>query len=244
MSLAAIVMAAGRGTRMGSGTPKPLVRVAGRRMVDWVFDAARGAGASPVVVVASPAVGEALAGVGVDVAVQEEASGTGGAVAAARPALERFAGDVLVLAADVPLVTASTLGALVAEHRRAGAGVTLLSLESPEPLPYGRVVRDEGGALQAIVEEADATADERAIAELSSSIYVFRAGALWSAVACLDAGNAKGELQLSSAVRRVVESGLPGAVVRAADPVEGHGVNTPADLEVAASVLRRRPAPS
>jgi bifunctional UDP-N-acetylglucosamine pyrophosphorylase/glucosamine-1-phosphate N-acetyltransferase len=177
---------------------------------------------------------------GVRVAVQAEPTGTGGAVAAARPVLQDFVGDVLVLAADTPLVRGSTLASLVAEHRRSGAGVTILSFESPEPLPYGRVLRDGSGSLRGVVEERDATAAELAIPELNSSIYVFRTVALWDAVDRLDRLNAKQELQLTSAVRHVVEAGHGGATVTAPDPVEAHGVNTPADLALAESVLRRR----
>jgi bifunctional UDP-N-acetylglucosamine pyrophosphorylase/glucosamine-1-phosphate N-acetyltransferase len=239
MSLAAIVMAAGRGTRMGSSTPKPLLELAGRPMVEWVIAAARGLDPAPLVVVASPETRYAYAGV--DVAVQQEPGGTAGAVAAARPILAGFGGDLLVLAADTPLVTTATLAALVAEHRRSSAGVTLLSLESDEPLAYGRVIRDGAGALKAVVEERDASDAELEVRELNASVYVFRASALWRSLERLDTNNAKLELQLTSAVCQIVASGLPGSVVAAADPVEAHGVNTPGDLAAAEAVLRQRP---
>ena len=238
MRLAAIVMAAGRGSRMGRGA-KPLLELAGRPMVDWVIDAARGLDPRPLVVVASPETRDGFSGV--EVAVQEDPTGTGGAIIAARCSiLLDFIGDVLVLAADTPLVTTATLASLVAEHRRADAGVTLLSFESPRPLPYGRVLRDEAGALAAVVEERDATAAERSVRELNASVYAFRAQALWQAVARLDTENAQRELQLTSAVGHIVEAGDAGAVLKAADPMEAHGVNTPDDLALAEAALRQR----
>src|SRR5438552_1040331 len=125
--LAALVMAGGLGTRMRSATPKHFHRLLGRRMVDWVIAAGAGLDPERLVVVASPeSAGEFE---GVEVAVQPEPRGTGDAVAAARPALEGFEGDLLVLSGDTPLLTPELLGELVAEHRRSGADVTILSFE-------------------------------------------------------------------------------------------------------------------
>jgi len=122
--LAAVVMAGGLGTRMRSATPKHLHPLLGRRMVDWVIEAARSAGVERVVVVASPATRELFDGL--EVAVQEEPLGTGDAVRAARGALGALAGDVLVLNGDVPALTGGTLQALVATHRAERATATVL----------------------------------------------------------------------------------------------------------------------
>src|SRR5205823_4576034 len=149
--------------------------------VDWVIGVARELGADPLVVVTSPSSVERFAGV--TVAVQEEPRGTGDAVAAARPALEGFDGDVFVLSGDTPLLTAELLGALRDEHRRAAADATLLSFEPDTPFPYGRVVRDpKSAAVLEVVEEADTTDEQRAIRELNSSTYVFRTEPLWRAL--------------------------------------------------------------
>src|SRR5579859_3113449 len=148
--LAAVVMAGGLGTRMKSATPKHLHPLLGRRMVDWVIAAARDAGVERVVVVASP--DSAGSYDGLEVAVQQEALGTGDAVRSARAALEDSTGDVLVLNGDVPALSAETVLALVETHRSANAAATVLSFEPPAARAYGRIVRDGDGRLARIVE--------------------------------------------------------------------------------------------
>jgi bifunctional UDP-N-acetylglucosamine pyrophosphorylase/glucosamine-1-phosphate N-acetyltransferase len=236
--LAAVVMAGGLGTRMKSETPKHLHGLLGRRVVDWVLDAATGTGAEPVVVVASPDTSDAYDGV--TVAVQERPLGTGDAVAAARQTLDGFDGAVLVLDAAAPLLTAELLSGLVDEHARQGASVTLLSFEPEAPLPYGRILRDDEGAVRGIVEESDASPEERKLRELNASTYVFDAAALWRALSRIDAKNAKGELYLTDAVAHIVEAGGHAAAYRSPDPVAPLGINNRAELAVAAAALRDR----
>jgi bifunctional UDP-N-acetylglucosamine pyrophosphorylase/glucosamine-1-phosphate N-acetyltransferase len=173
-------MAAGIGTRMKSATPKHLHPLLGRRMVDWVVEAARAGGVERIVVVASPQTSGLLDGV--EVAVQEKPLGTGDAVRSARAALEDFRGNVLVLNGDVPALRAETIRALVETHCRAGAAATVLSFEPADPGAYGRIVRDGDGRLARIVEAADASAEETAVREVNSGIYVFRAEKLWPAL--------------------------------------------------------------
>lgn len=236
-------MAAGLGTRMRSSTPKHLHPLLGRRLLDWVLAATEPLGASPFVVVCSPDTRAGLEDTlpaGVALAVQEEPRGTGDAVAAGRAALGGFEGDLLVLAGDTPLLTADVLDALVAEHRAAGATVTALSFEPPDPGSYGRIVRDGSGRLTAIVEAVDASPGELAIREVNSSIYVFRVPALWDAIAGLEPHNAQGELYLTDAVRHVAAAGGVASVSKAADPAAVEGVNTRVELARAAAVLRDR----
>jgi bifunctional UDP-N-acetylglucosamine pyrophosphorylase/glucosamine-1-phosphate N-acetyltransferase len=236
-------MAAGLGTRMRSRTPKHLHPLLGRRLVDWVVEAVRMLAPSPLVVVASPATEEELRAAlspGVAVAVQAEPKGTGDAVAAAQRALEGFAGDVLVLSGDTPLLTPELLRTLVATHRRERADVTVLSFEPPDPRLYGRIVRAPDGSLRGIVEAADATPEELAVREVNSSIYVFEADALWQALERLDPHNAQGELYLTDAVRHLVAAGRRAAVHVAPDAREAEGVNTRAELAFAAAALRDR----
>jgi bifunctional UDP-N-acetylglucosamine pyrophosphorylase/glucosamine-1-phosphate N-acetyltransferase len=235
--LAAVVMAAGRGTRMRSAMPKHLHPLLGRRMVDWVVVTARALAPEPLVIVASPETSDAVEGA--TVVVQQQARGTGDAVATAREALEGFAGDVLVLSGDTPLLTPALLGALVAEHRAADAAVTVLAAELDDR-PYGRLVRGSGGDLERIVEERDASSEELAIRERNTSIYVFEAAALWPALERLDAGNAQGELYLTDTIGHIVADGRRAAVFTAPDPAAAEGVNTRADLAVAAAALRDR----
>ena len=242
-ALAAIVMAAGLGTRMRSDRPKHLHPLLGRRVLDWALVPAKPLGPDPLVVVCSPETREEFAQTLPDEAellVQAKPRGTGDAVASAKAALERFSGDVLVLDGAAPLLTTSVLEELLGEHRRTGASVTVLSIEPDEPLPYGRVLRDDEGGLRAIVEEEDASPEERAVRELNTSIYVFKSADLWSAVDRVEAHNAQGELYLTDAVLHIVADGKRGAVYRAADPIVGLGINNRAELAQAAGVLRAR----
>jgi bifunctional UDP-N-acetylglucosamine pyrophosphorylase/glucosamine-1-phosphate N-acetyltransferase len=231
-------MAAGMGTRMRSALPKHLHPLLGRRVVDWVIGAAGQAGAGRIVVVAAPDTSDAYEGV--TVAVQEQPLGTGDAVRSAWGALEGFAGRVLVLDAAAPLLTGEHLAALVDEHERQGAAVTILTVEPDRSLPYGRVVRDADGWVEAIVEEKDATEAQRAITELNSSIYVFEATPLWESLEKLDAQNAQGELYLTDTISHIVAGGGRAAAWVCPDPLAGLGINTRVELAVAGAVLRDR----
>ena len=233
-------MAGGLGTRMRSATPKHLHPLLGRRVVDWVLDAARALEAEPIVVVASPSTRDEYGERDLTVAVQEVARGTGDAVESARDVLRGFDGRVLVLDAAAPLLTAETLRPLVDEHERSGAAVTLLSIEPAEQLPSGRVLRDGAGAVQAIVEERDATPEQRAVRELNSSIYVFESGPLWDALESLDSDNAQGELYLTDTIAQLVASGRGAGAYRSPDSVSPVGINDRVELAFAASVLRDR----
>jgi bifunctional UDP-N-acetylglucosamine pyrophosphorylase / glucosamine-1-phosphate N-acetyltransferase len=230
-------MAAGLGTRMKSSLPKHLHPLLGRRLVDWVIEAARQVGPEPLVVVSSPDHRDAFPGV--TVAVQDEPLGTGDAVRAARTAVDGAA-DVLVLSGDHPLLTGAALADLLAAHRESGAAATVLSFEPPDPRSYGRIVRDGDGRLQGIVEAADASPGQLELREVNSSIYVFDAERLWPALEGLEPRNAQGELYLTDAVSHLVEAGAPVAVHRAGDPAEIEGVNTRAELAAAAAALRDR----
>jgi bifunctional UDP-N-acetylglucosamine pyrophosphorylase/glucosamine-1-phosphate N-acetyltransferase len=236
--LAGVVMAGGLGTRMRSATPKHLHPLLGRRMVDWVLEAARPLGPEPLVVVASPDTADAFDGVAV--AVQEQPLGTGDAIRSARTALAGVARDVLVLSGDTPLLTAELLSRLVETHRGHDAAATVLSFSPADVRNYGRVLRDGDGNLSAIVEAVDATPEQLRAREVNSSIYVFRADALWPALERLTPHNVQGELYLTDAVCFLVEDGERVAVHEAPDPEEAEGVNTRAELAAAAAQLRDR----
>ena len=231
-------MAAGLGTRMRSDVPKHLHQILGRRMVDWVLAASKTLGVEQIVVVVSPTTAADFDGL--TVAVQEEPLGTGDAVRRARAALEGRVDDVLVLSGDTPLLTPQILGQLVDTHRRAGVAATVLSFEPDDPKQYGRVLRAADGGLAAIVEHRDATAEEREVREVNSSIYVFRADRLWPVLDRLDPHNAQGELYLTDTVAILVGDGERVAVHKGDDPVETEGVNTRVELAAAAAALRDR----
>jgi bifunctional UDP-N-acetylglucosamine pyrophosphorylase/glucosamine-1-phosphate N-acetyltransferase len=238
--LAAVVLAAGLGTRMRSATPKHLHPLLGRRLVDWVVEATGALGPEPLVVVTSPESKDAFAGV--TVAVQDEPRGTGDAAAAAREALVGFEGDVLVVSGDAAAITSELLGRLLETHRREAAAATVLSFDRAEPGTYGRVVRDGDGRLSAIVEATDANEEVLALKEVNSSIYVFAADKLWPALERLRPANAQGELYLTDTVRDLAAAGERVAVHKAEPGAEAwcEGVNTRAELAAAAAVLRDR----
>jgi len=236
--LAAVVMAGGLGTRMKSATPKHLHPLLGRRMVDWVVQAARDAGVERVVVVASP--DSAASFDGVEVAVQQEPLGTGDAVRSARDALASAGGDVLVLNGDVPALTPAAVRDLVDTHRTHDAAATVLAFEPADTREYGRIVRDGNGDLARIVEAADASGDELSLREVNSGIYAFRADKLWPVLERLEPHNAQGELYVTDTLGLLVADGETVAVATAPVPWEVEGINTRAELAFVAGKLRDR----
>jgi len=223
-----VILAAGQGTRMRSGTPKVLHDLCGRPMIAWPIAAALAAGARKVVVVDGPQrVLEGHLPDGVILAVQPVANGTGGAVQAAAEHLD--AGPVLVLNGDVPLVTAEALDELLRAHGASGAQACLATMELDDPTGYGRIVRAADGSIARVVETkvaGDATEDELAIREVNAGVYAFDGAALRDALATLAPDNAQGELYLPSALaplERVVAHPL-------ADPELLLGVNDRVEL--------------
>jgi len=222
---------------MRSAVPKHLHPILGRRMVDWIVEAALPLGPAPLAIVASPDTADQFPGL--TVAVQERSLGTGDAVRSARAALAG-AEEVLILSGDTPLLTTQLLEELIATHRTSGAGATVLSFVPDDIRSYGRIVRDPDGHVESIVEAVDATPAQLTIDEANSSIYVFRADLLWPALDRLQPANAQGELYLTDAVRDLVADGHTVAVHVAADARETEGVNTRVELAAAAAALRDR----
>ncbi|HWK43704.1 MAG TPA: bifunctional UDP-N-acetylglucosamine diphosphorylase/glucosamine-1-phosphate N-acetyltransferase GlmU [Stellaceae bacterium] len=240
-SLAALVLAAGKGTRMNSDLPKVMHKVAGRSMLAHVLDRLATLQPDRVVVVAGPAmptVEAAAAGHGL--AIQETARGTAHAVAAARDALADAAFDtVLVAYGDTPLLGAETLARLVAARREADAAVVVLGMRPDDPSPYGRLLVKPDGSLEAIVEAADATPDQRAIGLVNSGVMAIDGRRLFALIDQIDDHNAKGEFYLTDIVAKARAEGLPCRVVEApADELVG--VNSRADLAAAEAVLQGR----
>ena len=197
---AVIVMAAGKGTRMRSVTPKVLHRIGGRSLVDHAVTAARGLEPHHLVVVVRherDAVVAHLAEVAPDAvpADQDEVPGTGRAVACGLASLpEDLTGPVVVTSGDVPLLDTATLQALLAQHNERGDAVTLLTTELEDPSGYGRVVREADGTVSAVVEQRDATEAQRAIREINAGVYVFDAVHLRTALTTLGTDNDQGEV--------------------------------------------------
>ena len=243
-TLASIVLAAGRGTRMKSRVPKLLHPACGRPLLAWSLGAVEPLGASPAVVVVPPDEPQlaVLVPEWATAAVQHTARGTGDAVLAAREALAGFAGDVLVMNADHPLIEADTLRDLVAAHRTAGAATTLLTFERTATIgeDFGRIVRDASGNVTGIVEVRDASPDQRSIAEVNSGYYVARADLLWSALDRVTDDNDQGELYLTDIVGILSADGAGVHAHVHDDPLVAKGVNTRVDLAEADAELRAR----
>jgi bifunctional UDP-N-acetylglucosamine pyrophosphorylase / glucosamine-1-phosphate N-acetyltransferase len=231
-----LILAAGRGTRMRSRTPKVLHELCGIPMVLWPVRAALAAGAGQVVVVDSPE--RALEGVlpeGVRLAVQPHSNGTGGAVVAGLAQLDSDDADapVVVLSGDVPLVSAETIAELVHAHEVSGADATMASTLLDDPSGYGRVVRDAEGAVESVVEtktDGDATPEQLQIREVNTGIYVFSVHTLRKALPCLSADNAQGELYLPQALDLIRADGGMVAAHAVADERLVLGVNDRAAL--------------
>jgi bifunctional UDP-N-acetylglucosamine pyrophosphorylase/glucosamine-1-phosphate N-acetyltransferase len=193
--LACIVMAGGKGTRMRSARTKVLHPVCGRPILGWVLEAARQAGAAPLVVVTPPEADEvrALLDAGTVAAVQPEARGTGHAVQCGLAALPAgFDGDVLVVSGDTPLIRGDVLREIVSTHRGTGAVATLLSVDVPGPNAYGRVVRGPDGVVDRVVEVRDATAEELSVTEINAGFYAFDAARLRIALDAVRPDNDQG----------------------------------------------------
>jgi bifunctional UDP-N-acetylglucosamine pyrophosphorylase / glucosamine-1-phosphate N-acetyltransferase len=241
-----VILAAGQGTRMRSKVPKVLHELCGRPMVLWPVLAALEAGAGRVVVVDSPE--QALAAAlpeGVELAVQQQPDGTGGAAVAAMSKLDSEAppgsdpqAPIVILSGDVPLVGADVIRDLVQAHLHGGAAATMATTSLEDPAGYGRVVRDSSGAVVRVVETkrpGDASEEDLAIREVNTGIFVFDASALRAALPRLDAENAQGELYLPQALEEIrADGGVVGAHL-VDDPRVVLGVND----RVALAQLRR-----
>ena len=241
----AVVLAAGRGTRMRSQRPKVLHHVAGRAMLHVVCDALAAAGFErQVVVAAAPDDEVARAAEGrAAVAVQHAPLGTGHAALAARAAAAD-AQRVLIVHADLPLLTAETFAALARAQREQDADLAFLTVELDDPSGYGRVLRSNGrgtghGAVAGIVEETGTDADTRRIREVNAGVYAAEAAWLWEALDRLGPGP-RGEVYLPDVIRAGLEAGRSIHAHRLEDPAEAQQVNTRAELARADRALRDR----
>jgi bifunctional UDP-N-acetylglucosamine pyrophosphorylase/glucosamine-1-phosphate N-acetyltransferase len=252
--VAALVLAAGMGKRMNSDLPKVLHPMAGRPLLAHVLDTLDALGVGRKVVVIGhqrERVRAAFADrTDLEWAVQAEQRGTGHACMMAEPALGDFAGTLLVVCGDTPLLTAKTLDDLLRTHAASGASVTVLSMRLPDPAGYGRIVRTPSGAgIERIVEEKDATAVERAIDEVNSGIYAFSYPRLADMLERLTSHNAQGEYYLTDTVALLRDAGAVTSVVCCADYRELLGINTVEQLaeaerihrEIASGAPERRP---
>ncbi len=232
--VAAVVLAAGEGKRMNSSLPKVAHLCAGKPLVRHVVDAARAAGADPMVCVVGHGA-EVVSALVPDVtcALQPERKGTGDAVRCGLPVLEEagFAGSVLVLNGDCPLISSETLASLAATQQQTQAAVVVLTFEVEDPFGYGRIIRDAAtGDVLRIVEQKDATSEEAAVQECNSGFYCFDSQVLAEALTHLTADNAQGEYYLTDVLELARTAGHRVVACRAQSATECLGVNTPEQL--------------
>jgi bifunctional UDP-N-acetylglucosamine pyrophosphorylase/glucosamine-1-phosphate N-acetyltransferase len=241
-----IVLAAGEGKRMKSSLPKVLHPLLGRTVLGHVLEAARhGLGDSQVLVVVGHGADQVrghLAEIAptAGTVLQAEQRGTGHAVRMVLEAVGDLSGSVVVVNGDFPLVRTATLAGLVGAHESAGAAATILTAEVPNPFGMGRVLRGADGAVERVVEERDASAEERAIREINAGAYVFDAAVLRQMLSKLSSDNDQGEEYLTDVVGLLVAGGYPVAAHRAEDPIEVLGCNDRAELAALRAALRDR----
>lgn len=240
--VAAVILAAGLGTRMKSPLPKVLHELNGKPLVRYVTDTVHALGAERTVVVVSPAtadgIREALRGLPVQFALQNEPKGTGDALKAAARRLRDFRGTVLVMSGDTPLIMPETLQRLLVVHARNREKLSMLSFTAGGAHAYGRIVRS-GGRVAAIVEDRDADAEQKKITEVNSGVYALDASLL-PALKELKLNRAKGEYYLTDLVGIAVKKGYPVGAHPLSTEEELTGVNTPEELYRAGRYLRER----
>jgi len=247
MATTAIILAAGKGTRMKSDLPKVLHPVCDRPMLAYVLDTARKAGCDRLLVVVghkAELVQQTFAEDSRDISwvVQSPQLGTGHAVMVCKDQLAGLQGAVLVLAGDGPLIRPETLRELIETHEAAAAACTLATCILPEPGGYGRIVRDAEGNLQAIIEALDATDEQKVIKEVNVSIYCFDAEALRLAIGRLTNDNAKGEYYLTDALGILAAEGRKLAAVAAVPPEDVLSINTLDELAKVSEIMAAREA--
>jgi len=241
--LVTIVLAAGKGTRMKSRLVKVLHPVAGCPMITYPVQAARKIGCKKVVVVVGhqhERVRTWLGDAEIAFVYQEKQLGSGHAVAVTQDCLKGFEGDVLILCGDVPLITSDTLQHLLAEHRQSGASVSVLSVVLDDPAGYGRIVRNDAGDLTAIVEDKDASAEQKRVREINTGLYCCSAPFLFDAVKRVSTDNEQKEYYLPDIVSIAASRGKGVRAVVTDNTREVMGINDRSGLAEAEKIMRKR----
>ncbi len=239
--VAAVILAAGQGTRMKSENPKVLHPVNGVPLIQWTTDLVKNCRFQRRVVVLPPRLDaiKPIIGKGFAVAIQANPKGTGHALMQVQKILKGFQGDLVVLYGDMPLLKKETLEKLVKTHQQSGAEATLLTANLPNPFGYGRIVRGGQGNILRVVEELDATPEQRRIQEVNTGYVCYKTGALWPALSRIGSKNAKGEYYLTDVVHALIETGKKVQWV-SSSVEEVWGVNDRVQLARAAKILRLR----
>jgi bifunctional UDP-N-acetylglucosamine pyrophosphorylase/glucosamine-1-phosphate N-acetyltransferase len=242
VNYSAVILAAGKGTRMRSEIPKVMHKAAGKTLIRHVIDAVLESGVKDIVVVVGhgrASVEQELAGEGFRFAVQEEQRGTGHALLQAEPYLEKSR-NFLVLPGDTPLLQTNALRAILNHHKDTAAQATVLSCTLQDPTGYGRIVRSAQRRFEAVVEEKDASPEQREISEINSGIYVFMGASVLAALHELKTNNAQKEYYLPDVLDIINRKGQKVEVLRHPSEEDIYGVNDRVQLAYAEKILRRR----
>lgn len=244
--LKAVVLAAGKGTRLYSeqyDLPKVMRLAAGRPLLCYVLGALDFIAPEDTIIVVGYRKEQVISAFeGYAFAEQREQLGTGHAVMAAYGLLDGYDGDVLVCCGDMPLLTRESYLCLCREHEKNGAACTILSGTSSVPLPYGRIIRDENGGFERMVEERDCTPEQKMIDELNSGVYIFDAKTLGGVLSELRSDNSQGEYYLTDAPALIREKGGSVCICKRELGIEIIGVNTPEQLAETERIIESRRA--
>ena len=238
-----IILAAGQGKRMKSGLPKVVHPLCGKPLFLHVLTTAKRLNPAKIAIVighGAEAVRQAYPNGDVTWVVQEQQLGTGHAVLSAKNSFKEFAGDILILSGDVPLISETTLNAIIGLHRKQKASLTFLTASLEGPSGYGRVLRHADGAIAGVVEERDATDTQRRIEEVNVGIYVAPAPFLFSALEKVDNHNEQGEYYLPDTVAIALKQGKQIATLKVDDSREMMGINTREELAQMEKTLQER----
>ncbi len=242
-NLTAIVLAAGKGTRMRSALPKVMHNLLGKPLLSWGLDVIKEMGISRVQVVighGKDILEPYLKNRGVTAILQEEQHGTGHAVACCRHALQDFRGDALILCGDTPLLTTSTLATFLKLHRAQRSGLSVLSAVADDPTGYGRIVRNGTGRFLSIVEEKDAPLSVKEIHEINTGVYLVAVPLIFELLKHVRADNAQNEYYLTDIVSIGLSSGLTVSAFCEASFEEAFGINSRIELSRAEDLLLKR----
>jgi len=242
VNYSAVILAAGKGVRMHSQMPKVLHRVAGKPMIWYVVKAVKEAGIDDIILVVGHGremVREALSDEKLRFVVQEEQLGTGHALMQAQGSIDPD-NTLVVLAGDTPLLEGKTLKKLLDFHRQQQALATVLSALLPDPFGYGRIIRQADGGLERIVEEKDASPEEKEITEINTGMYCFQAGAVFAALSRIERSNVQGEYYLTDVLPILKTDGHKVAVLATDEVDQIHGINDRIQMASAEAIIRQR----
>ena len=225
---ATIILAAGKGTRMQSSTPKVLHLVGEKPMIQHVIDISKELKSEKIIVVLgykSDEIANQLSNETLQFVYQFEQLGTAHAVLQCNKLMKNYNGEVLILSGDVPLITVSTISQLLKVHQKTEAWCTLLSTDLPNPTGYGRIIRDKNKNLSKIIEEKDASEDEKKIREINSGIYVFKTEQLFRLLPLVKNNNKQKEYYLPDVLNLIIKENGNIAIKKTANALEVQGIN-------------------